>query len=264
MRRVSWTAKDGTRIEGLLVRRREDLGKGPLALALNPRGGPCWPYRFGTIYLQDAVALEAGYAVLLPNPRGTPGRGQAFARANIPVPGIEEIEDALAGVDALAAEGIVDAERVGIMGGSWAGYLTAWALTTRSERFRCAVMMYGLSNLVSWHRTSNTPRFLEFILQARPDDEEGVAKYMSLSPVTFAHRCRTPTLIISGELDECCPVGQQLELYQALGETGTEVECVLYPREGHASANWEHDHQLDYAARALAWLQRHLGPPSLP
>jgi dipeptidyl aminopeptidase/acylaminoacyl peptidase len=199
--------------------------------------------------------------VLLANPRGTPGRGQPFARANISTPGVEEIDDVVAGIDALAADGIADPGRVGLMGGSWAGYLTAWGVATRSERFRCAVMLYGISNLVSCHRTCNNARFYEFILQARPDSEQAIAHYMRYSPISYAHTSTTATLILTGAEDQCTPPEQGVELYNALAEAGTETELVLYPREGHSATNWEHDHQHDYAMRALAWLERHLGAP---
>lgn len=262
LRPLSWEAHDGLTIEGLLVRRREDLGAGPLPLIVTPRPGPSFPLRFGSLFLHLALAVEAGYPVLLVNPRGTPGRGQAFSRGNIPAPGADEISDTLAGVDALAAEGVADPDRVAIAGGSWAGYLAAWAATTRSDRFRCAVVLYALTNLVSWHRTTNMPRCIEGLVQGRPEGEAGVARYMRLSPVTYAHESTTPTLILTGDQDLCTPAGQAHELYQALAEAGAEVEMATYPREGHSTSTWEREHQMDYAARTLGWIERHLGAPA--
>jgi dipeptidyl aminopeptidase/acylaminoacyl peptidase len=259
-RRLTWRGADGLELEGLLVEPVvTEPGRRPLVI--NARGGPCWPFRHGTLPLQVSAAVEAGFRVLLPNPRGTPGRGQDFARANIPTPGVGEVDDMVRAVDTLASDGLVDPDRVAIMGGSWAGYLTAWAVATRSDRFRCGIMMYGISNLVSCHRSCNNAAFYEYILQARPEGVDAIAKYMEYSPITYVHTSQTPTLILHGEHDLCTPLGQGVELYQGLADAGVETQLVIYPREGHAAGNWERAHQADLAARVTDWLGRHLGDP---
>jgi dipeptidyl aminopeptidase/acylaminoacyl peptidase len=258
MRRVEWTSADGYRLEGLLIEPAQSGAPHPLVI--NARGGPSWPFRWGTIPLQASVAVEAGYAVLTPNPRGTPGRGAEFNQAIIGKPGFDELDDMFAGVDACVKEGRTTAGPVAIMGGSWAGYLTALAVAVRSDRLACAIMMFGLSNLVSFHRTSYEPRFAEYLLQQLPLGEEGVATYMRYSPLTYVTADAAPTLILHGELDDCTPLGQGLEFYNALAGGGTPVEMVVYPREGHSASNWERGHQLDLARRVAAWLEEYLGP----
>lgn len=260
LRRMSWKARDGIEIEGLLV---EPIGAGPRPLVLNPRGGPTFPYRFGSVSMLACAVVEAGYPVLMPSPRGTPGRGQAFTRANVGDPGGEELEDVLLGADTCIDLGIAIPGRLAIAGGSYSGYLTAWAVTQHSERFTCAIMMYGISNNVSCHRTCNNARFYEFILQGRPVGREGIGWYMERSPITYISNCKTPTLVLHGERDLCTPLGQGIEFYQALADQGTPTELVVYPREGHAMGNWERDHQIDLAHRVQAWLNQYLGEPAL-
>ncbi len=256
LRRISWKARDGLEIEGLLV---EPIGGGPRPMVVNSRGGPTFPYRFGSISMLAAAAVEAGYAVFMPSPRGTPGHGQAFTRGNVGDPGGEELEDILLGMDACVDLGVAIPGRIAIAGGSYSGYLTAWAVTQRSERFACAIMMYGISNNVSCHRTCNNARFYEFILQGRPTGREGVSWYMERSPITHIDNCKTPTLVLHGERDLCTPLGQGVEFYQGLADQGVPTELVVYPREGHAMGNWEREHQIDLAHRVRSWLNAYLG-----
>ncbi|HZQ06187.1 MAG TPA: S9 family peptidase [Anaerolineae bacterium] len=258
-RRITWTGRDGLELEGFLV---EQPGGGARPMLVNARGGPTFPYRWGTLSMIASAAAEAGYNVLLPVPRGTPGRGQAFTRANVGDPGGEELYDILRGMDACVEMGVAIRDRIAIGGGSYSGYLTAWAVTQHSERFACAIMMYGISNNVSCHRTCNNARFYEFILQARPVGRDGVGWYMERSPITYIENCQTPTLVMHGERDLCTPLGQGIEFYQGLVDQGIPTELVVYPREGHAMGNWEREHQIDFSHRVQAWLNRYLGNPN--
>jgi dipeptidyl aminopeptidase/acylaminoacyl peptidase len=199
--------------------------------------------------------LAAGYAVLLPNPRGSSGRGQAFARANLGDMGGGDLRDILAGVDAVVAEGIADGDRVAIVGTSYGGFMSAWAIG-QTDRFRAAVAMAAVTNWLSFHNTTNIGRFDELFLDADPYDPEG--DYFARSPIAHVRRVRTPTLVMHGEVDLCVPLSQGQELYQALAAEGVETELVVYPREGHG---WrERAHVLDGIERMRAWLDRHLVP----
>jgi dipeptidyl aminopeptidase/acylaminoacyl peptidase len=140
------------------------------------------------------------------------------------------------------------------MGGSYGGFMSCWAIT-QTDRFAAAVPQAVCSNWTSFHLTTNIGQFDALFLDSDPYDPAG--EYPRRSPVYHARGCRTPTLILHGELDLCTPLGQAQELYQALVETGCEVELVVYPREGHG---WlEREHQVDAWERTRAWLDRHLG-----
>ena len=251
----SWPGRDGLEIEGLLV--RPPAADGPTPLVVMVHGGPTglWSYLYGLGWNGMASLLaSAGYAVLLPNPRGSAGRGQDFARANLGDMGGGDLEDILAGVDDCVEAGIADTDRVGIIGGSYGGFMSAWAVT-QTDRFAASVPVACVSDWLSFHLTTNIGRFDELFLDADPYDPAGA--YAARSPVLHARRCRTPTLVLHGEDDLCTPIGQAQELYQALVEAGVETELVVYPREGHGFYEW--DHQLDAWERIRAWFDRHLG-----
>ena len=175
-------------------------------------------------------SLQEGYAVFLPNPRGSSGRGQEFARANLGDMGGGDFKDILAGVDALVRDGIVDDARVAITGGSYGGFMSSWAVT-QTDRFAAAIPFAVVTDWTSFHYTTNIGQFDALFLQGDPDDPAG--PYPKWSPVFHAHKCKTPTLILHGEDDLCTPLPQATEFYNALVEAGCEVELVVYPREGH-------------------------------
>jgi dipeptidyl aminopeptidase/acylaminoacyl peptidase len=199
------------------------------------------------------MALEEGYAVFLPNPRGSSGRGQEFARANLGDMGGGDFKDILAGIDALAADGTVDDARVAITGGSYGGFMASWAVT-QTDRFAAAIPFAVVTDWTSFHYTTNIGQFDALFLQGDPTDPNG--PYPKWSPVFHAQKSKTPTLILHGEEDLCTPLPQATEFYNALVEAGCEVELVVYPREGHG---WtEREHQIDTWNRMHDWLERHV------
>jgi dipeptidyl aminopeptidase/acylaminoacyl peptidase len=254
--RFEWAADDGLEIEGL-VALPPDRGSDPLPLVVLVHGGPtsCWTWEFAPHRGLPNMLAGAGYAALLPNPRGSAGRGQEFARANLGDMGGGDLRDILAGVDALVAAGVADDERVAIMGGSYGGFMSCWAIT-QTDRFAAAIPQAVVSDWTSFHLTTNIGRFDVLFLDSDPYDPEG--EYPRRSPVFHARRCRTPTLIMHGAEDLCTPLGQAQELYSALVEAGCEAELVVYPREGHG---WlECEHQIDAWKRTRTWLDGHLAP----
>ena len=164
-----------------------------------------------------------------------------------------DYRDIMAGVDHVIAEGIADPNRLGIAGLSYGGYMAGWAVG-QTDRFAAAVAMSVVSNYVSFHLTSEVWWYDHAILEGAWHDPS--SQYADRSPVTHAHRCTTPTLILQGADDRCTPVSQAEELFTALAETGTEVELVVYPREGHVPV--ERAHALDAIARTEAWFDAHL------
>jgi dipeptidyl aminopeptidase/acylaminoacyl peptidase len=252
-RTIRWSAPDGLEIEGVLMTPRDTVG--PLPLIVCVHGGPTWNWgAFFSDSEPNAVLLaDAGYACLLPNPRGSIGRGHAFAQAVIGDPGGVDFGDVMAGVDHCIAERIADPDRLGISGLSYGGYMAAWAVT-QTDRFGAAVAMSVVSNNVSFHLTSEVWMYDVMILNGEWNDP--ASQYPERSPVTHAHRCRTPTLIIQGAADRCTPLGQGQELYTAIADAGAETELVVYPREGHVPV--ERAHALDAIQRTQAWFDRHL------
>jgi dipeptidyl aminopeptidase/acylaminoacyl peptidase len=252
-RAYRWESFDGLEIEGLLVLPRE-RPDAPLPLVVFVHGGPtgCWFWSFAPVYGFAHVLAEEGYATFLPNVRGSVGRGPKFAEANLGDMGGGDLQDILTGVDALVRDGIADDRRVAITGGSYGGFMASWAVM-QTDRFAAALPFAVVTDWVSFHSTTNIGQFDQLYLQAEPYDAAG--EYTRRSPVYHARNCRTPTLILHGEDDLCTPLGQAVELYNALAEAGCETELVVYPREGHG---WtEREHQLDAWNRTREWLARH-------
>jgi dipeptidyl aminopeptidase/acylaminoacyl peptidase len=253
VRTIRWMGEGGVEIEGVLM--TPAGAEGPFPTIVCVHGGPTWNWG---AYFSDsepnAVLLaSAGYACLLPNPRGSAGRGHAFAQAVIGDGGGIDYRDIMAGVQHVIAEGIADPGRLGIAGLSYGGYMAGWAVG-QTDRFAAAVAMSVVSNYVSFHLTSEVWWYDHAILEGVWHDAS--SQYADRSPVTHAHRGSTPTLILQGADDRCTPLGQGEELFNAIAETGTEVELVVYPREGHVPV--ERAHALDAIARTQAWFDAHL------
>jgi dipeptidyl aminopeptidase/acylaminoacyl peptidase len=250
---VRWTADDGLEIEGWLMRPAD--AEGPLPLVVAVHGGPswCWNAYFSESEPNGVVLADAGFAVLLPNPRGSTGRGHAFAQAVIGDPGGGDFRDVMAGVDACIAAGIADPARLGIAGLSYGGFMAGWAVG-QTDRFGAAVAMSVVADFRSFHLTSDISAWDEGILQARWDAPGG--PYHDRSPVSFAYRCVTPTLVTAGTLDRCTPVEQGIALHAAIAASEAESELVVYPREGHILV--EYEHAIDQIRRTTDWFVRHL------
>ncbi|HEX9057776.1 MAG TPA: S9 family peptidase [Ktedonobacterales bacterium] len=252
---ISYEGADGWRIDALLTMPRETRRGAPPPLIVHVHGGPSGTIRAiwggGWTWVQQWAA--AGFAVLQPNFRGSLGRGVAFADAILGDMGGKDLEDVLRGVDYLVHAGRVDGDRVGIMGWSYGGFATAWAVT-QTTRFKAAVMGAGICDFHSFHAQSNIPdwdrRFLRADLADNPD------AYRARSSITYVSRVRTPTLIVHGEQDQCVPVNQAYAFHRALRERSVPAELVVYPREGHGPT--ERDHLRDLSERMVGWFTRYL------
>jgi dipeptidyl aminopeptidase/acylaminoacyl peptidase len=253
VREIRWKGKDGLALEALVLLPK-DRKPGPLPTIVDIHGGPTWSckHAFNPGFALHEVA--AGYAVFLPNYRGNTGWGQPFSQLNVGDPGGGEWDDIVAGIDHCIAEGIADADRLGVTGASYGGYMTAWAVA-RTNRFKAAVMVSGISNQWSCHYSCNHD-FGEYIVGGPLKEERFRALAIERSPLLRLDRPTTPTLIIHGELDRCTPLGQGQEFYSALLERGVPAELVVYPREGHGFQ--ERAHRLDKARRTIAWFDRHV------
>jgi dipeptidyl aminopeptidase/acylaminoacyl peptidase len=255
----SWRSRDGLfQIEGLLLLPLRYDSKHPLPLVIWVHGGPTNAHTSlfaPAVYAGEALMLtQRGCAVLLPNPRGSTGRGVAYMQANIGDLGGGDFNDLLDAVTSLAQDGIIDPKRVGIAGASYGGFMSAWA-SVRTDVFAAAVPLSSITNWLSHRYTSELSRFDDIYLAGDPRNANG--PYLDRSPIMYARGARTPTLLIHGEADRSCPVGQGQELFQALAEDGCETELAIYPGEGHEIC--EHRHVLDVCGRVVAWFSLHLG-----
>lgn len=255
---IEWRGAEGWRIEGVLIRPVGFRAGERYPLAILPHGGPEGISQDGwttnPLYPAQVLAGE-GYVVLMPNYRGSGGRGVDFSKADHRDLGGREFEDVLAGIDALVERGLVDGERVGISGTSYGGYFSAWAATRHSDRFRAAIPFAGLTNWISFTGTTDIPVEMSAVHFDLPW-AENLGVYLDRSPIAHIEGPGTPTLIGHGLADDRVHPEQSLQLYQFLKLEGVPTELVLYPREPHGLR--ERAHQLDYMARILDWFGRYL------
>ena len=254
MELLHWQSADGTPVEGVVTwpNGMEAGRRYPLALQLHggPKGRSALSVRD---YLMHAVWAAHGYIVLRPNYRGSEGYGAAFCVANQRDLGGGDYADIMAGVSHLLERGVVDANRMTVMGGSYGGYLTNWIIG-HTDRFRAAVSLFGVFHLTTDFSNSAYFRWdYDYLGAAWWEDPE---IYRRLSPGTYVDRMQTPTLIIHGDEDDVTSISNSRELYRALRERGVTTQFVHYPREGHGLS--EPNHRLDELRRCLAWTDRHL------
>ena len=251
--RLSWCGRDQVEIQGQLLRPRR---QGTLPIIMMIHGGPVWQWRprfLGRPPLFARALLEVGYALFLPEPRGSSGRGRAYAaRVRGDMAG-EDAHDCLAGLDQLLKDQAGYDGRVGTMGVSYGGFLSSW-LITQDHRFSAAVAISPVTDWISEELTSHIAAFCREFLGE--DLRNSARKHILRSPVRFAHQCRTPTLIACGALDRNTPPGQGLEFYRALLANSCDSVLLTYPREGHGCRQLPA--HLDLTARVLQWFSRYI------
>jgi pimeloyl-ACP methyl ester carboxylesterase len=252
-----WAGAGGEQVHGILLVPSEELAAtgNAGALVVIIHGGPTIAYHHAFDPHHANRLLAEGFSVLLPNPRGSVGRGAAFAQGNFGDPAGVELEDVMAGARWAQCSGLVPPGRPAVMGSSWGGYLSAVAATARAGEISAAVVGAGISDIASCRNTCNNPPFYDIFLGGLPSDPPVRTLCLERSAVYLAAAPVAPTLILHGEDDRCVPVSQAHELFHALRAVGGEVEMAIYPREGHQVS--EPDHLADYWARVLRWLSAH-------
>jgi dipeptidyl aminopeptidase/acylaminoacyl peptidase len=251
--KVRWHSPDGQEILGWLLRPH---GSVPHPLIMHIHGGPVWHWRpmwLARSNLHVLMLVAHGYAVFMPNPRGSAGRGAAFARSVCGDMGGADSRDLISGIDQLVDSGVADPERLGVTGGSYGGFMTSWLISQHS-RFAAAVSVAPHNNHVTEHLLSNIPDFVRLFVGGSYLDLSG--NYYQRSPLLHADRVKTPVLHICGALDRCTPPAEALQFHNALLERGVESVLVIYPEEGHGIRKMPAS--MDYAARVVAWFEEHM------
>ncbi|GMV43105.1 MAG: hypothetical protein AMXMBFR64_48210 [Myxococcales bacterium] len=246
---VSWTAGDGVRIDGVLIRTGS---RAPAPLLVWLHGGPAdHVARTFSPYFQ--VFASAGYAVLAPNYRGSTGRDEAFLRGTVGALGVTDAADVLHGIDRLVQMGVADPQRTAAVGWSYGGTL-ALTLAMRTDLFGALVVG---APVVDWVAFTGAPRFPLMLREYFPTPFwEDRAPWDQASPLTHLERLHTPTLVLQGGLDRMNPPSQARALYRALRAREVETDLMVYPYEGHIPT--APDAVCDMLARILRWLGRHV------
>ncbi len=259
-RALTYVARDGQEIEGVLIEPVGGTPEGGAPTILHVHGGPeahdsnGWNTGYGS---PGQVAAGKGYAVFLPNYRGSTGYGTAFSKQHQDNYTDPEFTDLVDAKYALAGMGITDPDRVGVTGGSYGGYATAWSSTYHSDEFAAGVMFIGISNQVSKMGTGDIPMEM-YLVHARkwPWDDWNYA--LSVSPIFHADKADTPLLIMHGDADPRVSPTQSTELYRhiSIRRPDTPLRLVFYPDEGHGNAYAAA--RYDYNLRMMRWFDTYL------
>jgi dipeptidyl aminopeptidase/acylaminoacyl peptidase len=259
---ISWTSQDGTTIEGVLTKPADfdPAKKRPLLCIIH--GGPTGidrPTLLGNRYYPAEVWTGRGALILRVNYRGSAGYGEKFRELNVGNLGVGDAWDVLSGVDHLIQLGWVDPAKVGCMGWSQGGYISAF-LTTSSDRFAAISVGAGISNWATYYyNTDITPFTIQYLGK---DPIADPAIYQKTSPMSYIQKARTPTLIQHGENDRRVPIANAYELRQGLEDRGIKVEMVVYKGYGHGITKPRSLRAV--AQHNLAWFNHYIWGDPLP
>ncbi|MEU0883562.1 S9 family peptidase [Lentzea sp. NPDC005914] len=247
---LSGSASDGYPVHGWLVL---PDGEGPHPVVLAVHGGPFMYHSWG-FFDEAQVYASAGYAVVLPNPRGSAGYGQSHGQAVIGKFGTVDVDDVLSLLDVALAREDTDSERVGVMGGSYGGFMTSWLSAHHGERFRAAWSERAVN---AWDSFSGSSDIGYFFADAYcgPDPEAQRA----MSPLTYAEKINLPFAVVHSEQDWRCPLEQAQRMFVALKRRGVETEMLIFPGEGHElTRSGQPRHRKQRFDAVLEWWGRYL------
>jgi dipeptidyl aminopeptidase/acylaminoacyl peptidase len=226
---VSWKSQDGATIEGVLHKPADFDASKKYPLLVVIHGGPTGVSRAipftSTIYPID-VWVPRGVLVLEPNYRGSAGYGEKFRALNVRNLGVGDAWDVLSGVDALIAKGMVDPARVGTMGWSQGGYISAFLATHDAARFKTISVGAGISDWMTYYVNTDITPFTRQYLKATPWDDPEI--YAKTSPITYIKQAKTPTLIQHGATDQRVPLPNAFELYHGLQDNHVPTKLIIY------------------------------------
>jgi len=233
MELVSWNSEDGTEIEGVLYKPADFDRSKKYPLLVIIHGGPTGidrPVRSTRTYYPIEQWLARGAVILRPNYRGSAGYGAKFRALNVRNLGVGDMWDVISGVDYLISQGFVDESRMGAMGWSQGGYISAF-LTTNTDKFKALSVGAGISDWMTYYVNTDITPFTIQYLKANPWDDPEI--YAKTSPITNIKNARTPTLIQHGEFDRRVPIPNGFELYRGLKDQGVPVKMIVYKGYGH-------------------------------
>ncbi|MCC2413456.1 MULTISPECIES: prolyl oligopeptidase family serine peptidase [Bacillus] len=234
---ISWQSSDGLKIEGVLSRPVEFDSNKKYPLLVVIHGGPAWASFpifsdcFNEKYPIEQF-VEKGFIVLEPNYRGSSGYGNEFLKANYRKQGLADYDDVISGVDELVEKGIVDKDRVGVMGWSNGGYISAFCATF-SSRFKAISVGGGITNWSTHYVNTDIPYFIRMHLGNTPWNDPDI--YTKTSPMTYIKLACTPTLIQHGEKDARIPVTNAYELYEGLRDMEVDTELIIFKEMAYSS-----------------------------
>jgi dipeptidyl aminopeptidase/acylaminoacyl peptidase len=262
---IKWSSFDGMEIWGLLVTPPQYDGKRKLPLIVYCHGGPIGGVTYGIFpqfmhvpgqidpYPVEALA-GAGFAVLLPMPRGGSGYGEAGHRAIINAWGQDDYRDIMAGVDFLVSAGTADPDRLGVMGASYGGFMTNW-IVTQTTRFKAASSSASISDLTDLYYLADAGAVMDEYFKKPWENRES---YTAHSPLTFVERVRTPLLLQHGENDPRVPIASARKFYEALKALGRTVEFDIFPRGSHVQ--YQPVAERESMQRNYDWFLRWIAP----
>ena len=256
---VIWKAEDGLELQGVLVKPLGYVEGRRYPMIMLVHGGPEAHISDGwvTYYSRPGqIAAARGFVVFYPNYRGSTGRGVEFSKMGQADSAGKEFSDLVDAIDSLAEEGLIDPDRVGITGGSYGGYASAWGSTFYSDRYAASVMFVGISDKLSKLGTTDIPEEA-YLVHQRKRVWEDWDYFLDRSPIRYVERNKTPTLILHGKNDPRVHPSQSLELHRHLKTLGqAPVRLVLYEGEGHG--NRKAASRFDYNLRMLRWMEHFL------
>lgn len=265
--RFEFSSFDSTPVEAWLLppADRVEWRKYPLVLSIH--GGPhsMFHYSFGR-NLRMQILAAAGYAVLYVNPRGSSGYGQKFSDGCVNDWGGGDYKDLMAAVDqALERFPWLDRDRMAVMGSSYGGYMTNWAIT-QTARFHAALAFSSISNLISFYGTSLYQDLIHAEFGGFPWENGNYERLWDRSPLKYVANVRTPTLFIHGERDHDVDISDAEQMYEALRRRGVEAALIRYPGEGHGflaisrrgDVATKRSHEADAMEKTITWLHKHL------
>jgi dipeptidyl aminopeptidase/acylaminoacyl peptidase len=254
--RLQWNSKDGTLIEGWLLRPANyDASKGPYPLIVVSHGGPHAATGYSFDFKKQFFAAK-GYFVLDTNFRSSTGYGDAFKWATWGEWGKKDGEDVVSGIDYAIKRYPIDPKRVGHTGHSYGGFMTNWLITQYPDRFAAAVTGAGISNWVSDYGTADIYRTKETEFFGTPWDKDARERMMRQSPLSYAGNVKTPTLFVHGEVDQRVPYEEAEQMYFALKRRGVPAKMIQYAGQPHGiSGHWNNVHRM---LNELAWWNTYL------
>ncbi|GAA1346672.1 S9 family peptidase [Saccharothrix algeriensis] len=247
---LTGSASDGYPVHGWLVLPE---GEGPHPVVLAVHGGPFMYHGWG-FFDEAQVYAGAGYAVVLPNPRGSAGYGQAHGQALVGAFGTVDVDDVLSLLDVALERPDLDADRVGVMGGSYGGFMTSWLAAHHGERFRAAWSERAVN---AWDSFAGSSDIGWFFTDAYCGP--GLEAQRAMSPLTYAEKVSMPFMVVHSEHDWRCPLEQAQRMFVALRRNGVEAEMLLFPGEGHElTRSGRPRHRKQRFDAVLEWWGRHL------